>query len=168
MSIKKLAIAVFSLLFTAGMAFAADITIEHPYARVSMMMAKSGGAFMQISNNSAENDRLISASSDAANMVQIHENIIVDGIAKMRELTDGIVIPANGTAMLQRGGNHIMLMGLVNPLMHGDVITITLVFENAGEITIEVPVDNERDTMNGEMMMENSGMTEGNMESTSD
>ncbi len=75
---------------------------------------------------------------------ELHTHIMEDGIAKMREVEGGIPVLAGEMTMLQRGGFHVMLMGLTQPLTHGETITITLVFEKAGEIVIEVPIDNER------------------------
>ncbi len=166
MTLKKLASAAFFLLFSAGIAVASTIEIEHPYARASSPIAKSGGVFLQITNNGSEDDRLIAVKTDAARNPQIHTNIIVDGVAKMRELEDGIPVPAGETVVLQRGGLHVMLMGLTRPFLQDETITITLVFEKAGEITIEVPIDNERQGsmgMNMEMSpesMENMDMGE--------
>jgi len=45
---------------------------------------------------------------------------------------------------LKRGGKHVMFMGLQNAWSHGDTLDLTLVFEQAGEINIQVPVDLER------------------------
>ncbi len=157
MTLKKLASTVVFLLFSVGSAMASTIQIEQPYARASSPIAKSGGIFLQITNNGPEDDRLIAVRTDAARSPQLHTNIIVDGVAKMRELEDGIPIPAGETVVLQRGGLHVMMMGLTRPLLQGETISVTLVFEKAGEITIEVPIDNERQGNMG-MNMENMNM----------
>lgn len=155
MTLKKLVAAAFSVVLTAGVAFAGDIQIEDAYARAASPVAKTGAAFMHISNNSDIDDTLIAVITDAARKPELHTHIIEDGIAKMREVEGGMVIPAGGTTVLKRGGLHIMLMGLTKPLLHGETVTLTLVFENSGEMTIEVPVDNER---HDAMEMDHSGM----------
>ena len=159
MTLTKLSAIAFSLLFSAGMAIAGDIQIEDPYARAASPIAKSGAAFMQITNMGAENDTLISASTDAAMRPELHTHIMEDGVAKMREVEGGIPVMAGEMTMLQRGGFHVMLMGLTQPLTHGETITVTLVFEKAGEIVIEVPIDNERQgpTAEHNMNMGSSG-----------
>lgn len=141
--IKTLLLAV-SLLASPVIALAADILIEQPYIRVSSPISKSGAGFMQITNNSSNGDVLLSVTTDAARMPELHTHIMQDGVAMMRQVEGGIVIEAGETTMLQRGGLHVMLMGLTRSLNHGDTVTLTLVFQNAGEITLDVPVDNER------------------------
>lgn len=144
MTLTKLSAIAFSLVLSAGMALAGDIQIEHPYARAASPIAKSGAAFMQITNTGAVDDTLIAASTEIAMRPELHTHIMEDGIAKMREVEGGIPVPAGGMTMLKRGGYHVMLMGLTQPLVHGETVTITLVFEHAGEMVIEIPVDNER------------------------
>ncbi len=128
----------------------ADITVEDPYARASTPTAKSGAAFMQIVNAAATPDRLIAARSDIAERVEIHTHLEdANGVMRMVEVEDGIEIPASGKAMLMRGGDHVMFMGLTEPLEQDKIVDVTLVFEQAGEITIEIPVDLNRQPMHG-------------------
>ena len=63
---------------------------------------------------------------------------------RMREIKAGIPLPAGATHTLSRGGDHVMLMGVTQELVDGETVPLTLVFEIAGEVVIEVPVDNER------------------------
>jgi copper(I)-binding protein len=126
----------------AGGALAGDITVEDPYARSSN--PKVGAAFMMIKNAADTPDRLIGAQFDNAARVELHTHIDVNGVMRMIEVEDGIPVPANGTAMLKRGGDHVMLMGLSTPIADGDEITVTLEFENAGEVVVSMPVDNAR------------------------
>jgi len=140
----------------------ADILVEDPYARSSSPAARVGAAFMVISNTGDEDDRLISATTNAAKRVELHTHVITDGVAKMMEVDGGFVVPAHGEVLLQRGGYHVMMMGLTAPLVQGETVTLHLVFEKAGEMTLEVTVDSERqDAMNHE------GMNHGNMEGMS-
>jgi hypothetical protein len=62
----------------------------------------------------------------------------------MREVEGGIPLPAGETVMLERGGLHVMLMGLTAPLEDGADVDLTLVFETAGEVAVTVPVDRNR------------------------
>lgn len=163
MTLRILATIAISLLISIGSAQAGDILIEHQYARAASPIAKSGAAFMHIMNNGTENDRLIAVHTDVAMMPELHTHIMEDGIAKMREVEGGFEILAGDATILERGGLHIMLMGLTRPLIHGEAITLTLIFENAGEITIEVPVDNERQG-NMELNMDHSTMDHTAME----
>ena len=51
-----------------------------------------------------------------------------------------IPVPANGTVTLQPGGHHIMMMGLTKKLKKGEIFPLTLTFENAGKVTVDVKI----------------------------
>ncbi|NSX54566.1 copper chaperone PCu(A)C [Parasulfitobacter algicola] len=120
------------------------IMVTDPYARSSTPTSKSGAAFMSIMNHTDQDDRLISASSDAAARVELHTHKEEDGIMMMLEVEEGFPIAAGETHMLQRGGDHVMLMGLKQPLVQGEMIDVTLTFEKAGQVQVQIPVDLER------------------------
>ena len=63
---------------------------------------------------------------------------------RMRHVEDGFEIPAGGTHALERGADHVMFMGLTGGFADGETVTVTLTFENAGDITIDVPVQRDR------------------------
>lgn len=143
-------------------AMAADIHIHDPFARVSSIMAQSGAAFMMIENRGDSDDRLMAARSDVAARVELHTHVEDDqGVIRMIEVAEGFAIPAGGGHGLYRGGDHVMFMGLTRQLAHGDVVEVTLVFENAGEIVIEVPVDLERQPDHGHAHDHGHGHTHG-------
>lgn len=162
MSISKTFLAAVAACTIAIPAFADGIMINDAYARSSGPSAKSGAAFMMIMNKTDQDDRLISATSDIAKRVELHTHIEGEnGIMMMREVEDGFSVEAQGKHMLMRGGDHIMFMGLLRPMEQGDTITVNVVFEKAGEMTIEIPVDLERKPADGMMKMHTHG-TESN------
>ncbi|MCQ0093648.1 copper chaperone PCu(A)C [Roseovarius sp. M141] len=125
-------------------AFAGSIEIADPYARSAAPTAKTGAAFMQIVNH-GEADRLINAASPAADLVQLHTHVEGDdGVMKMMHVEEGFDLPAEGTLSLERGGKHVMMMGLTSPLEQGATVSVTLTFEKAGDLVVEIPVDLER------------------------
>jgi len=133
---------------TLGSMAAADIVIESPYARASGMGAIAGAAFMTIVNTGEEDDRLVAASSNVAERVELHTHLIdANGVARMVEVEDGFAVPAGRSHALERGGDHVMFMGLKEPFAPGETIEVTLTFEKAGDVTIEVPVDTSRAPM---------------------
>ncbi|CUH89126.1 hypothetical protein PH5382_03072 [Phaeobacter sp. CECT 5382] len=147
MSLKSVLFAAVAAVSFAGSAYAegAKIMVHDQFARVSAKMSSSGAAFMEIMNMSSEDDQLVEARSDIAKRVELHTHMETgDGVMKMVHVEEGFAIPAEGSHMLQRGGDHVMFMGLTQELKHGDVVPVTLVFKNAGEVTIEIPVDLER------------------------
>lgn len=131
--------------FCAATPVLAEITVVDAYARAASPVAKSGAAFMQIMNDGAEDDRLIGVASDAAAKVELHTHRDMgNGVMQMTEVQEGLEVPAGGMHALARGGDHVMLMGLTGPLEQGATISVTLTFEKAGDMVIEVPVDNDR------------------------
>lgn len=144
---SKFIVAAAASLFMTGAAMADGMGLlaKDAYARAATPNAKAGAAFMMIMNHSDQDDRLIGASSEVAKKVELHTHIDQgNGVMKMTHIEGGIAIAAGEMHMMQRGGDHVMLMGLNQSLIQGDTIKVTLVFEKAGEVEIEVPVDNER------------------------
>ncbi len=153
MSFKTLSLAAAAAVAFALPAFAeSTIAVNDAYARVSSKMAKAGAAFMVIENTGAEDDQLVAVSSDVAKRTELHTHLDDgNGNMKMMHVKEGFAVPAGGEHALARGGDHVMFMGLTRGLEHGDVVTITLTFEKAGDVTLEVPVDLERKPDHGAM-----------------
>ena len=115
--------------------------VNDAYVRASSKMAKSAAAFMEIKNISSQDDRLLDVESKVAKRVELHTHIKSDdGVMKMRRVEDGVLISGNDTLRLERGGNHIMFMGLSQPFVNGESILITLFFESAGPLDLEIPI----------------------------
>ncbi len=121
---------------------AGNLTIVHPFARASAGAGRTGAAFMEVHNHGETAERLIavSVSSTIAGRAEIHTHVMENDVAKMRKIEGGIEIPAGGRVALQPGGLHVMFMKLAKPFAEGDDFTMTLTFENAGEMDVTVPV----------------------------
>lgn len=146
---RTAAVAALLTLPTLGLA---EIVIDDPYARASRPNAPTGAAFMVIRNTGETEDRLVAASSDVAKRVELHTHIDQgDGVMKMTEIEGGITIPAGEAHMMVRGGDHVMFMGLIEPLEQDTAINVTLTFEQAGDVVVTIPVDNERKPKHGGM-----------------
>lgn len=144
MLIKLRALAALTALSLSGTAaLASDITVTDAYARAASPAAKSGAAFLIIENTGPA-DRLVGATSPAAARVELHTHIEEDGVMKMRHVEDGIPLEEGATLTMKRGGDHVMFMGLNGPFEQGATVPLTLMFENAGKMDIDVPVDLER------------------------
>ena len=129
------------VLLAPWVASAETILVEDAYVRASSKLAKSAAAFMEIRNTSSRGDRLLDVKSDIAKKVELHTHIESDDdVMKMRRVEDGFVVSANGVLKLERGGDHIMLMGLSQPFVDGEAISLTLIFETAGSIDLEIPI----------------------------
>ena len=129
----------------AGAATAHDgIHVENAYARVAMANAPTAAVFMNIVNHAPKADRLIAVESDVAGRAELHTHVMsADGMMQMLPVDGGLPIDAAGTRSLARGGDHVMLIGLTQPLAEGAQFTLTLTFENAGKLVVVVPVRNE-------------------------
>ncbi|MCB2129986.1 MAG: copper chaperone PCu(A)C [Rhodobacteraceae bacterium] len=128
----------------SGAQEAAGITVTNAYARF-LPGAKAGAAFMEITNNGTEDDRLVAARSDAAVKVETHTHKAgADGVMQMIHVAEGFAVPAGESRFLERGGDHLMFMGLTGKPSDGDTVHVTLSFERAGEIELDIPVDNAR------------------------
>lgn len=125
-------------------AFAQDgVQINDAYTLTMGGVGASGAVFLEITNHAAVDDRLIDAKSDVAEKVELHTHKDDgNGVMQMLHVPEGFVIPAHGAHALERGGDHVMLMGLKQELKDGDIVALTLVFELAGTVQIEAPVDN--------------------------
>lgn len=129
------------MLTLSGTALAAEgIHVEQAWARPTTSMAKAGGAFLTIHDRAGQGDRLVGASSPAAERAELHSHTMEDGIARMREVEGGIEVSAGGELAMQPGGYHIMLMGLRAPLAPGGTVPLTLSFERAGDVDVTVRV----------------------------
>jgi copper(I)-binding protein len=96
---------------------------------------------MTITNSGETDDRLVMAISDAAARVELHTHIDArDGVMQMREVEGGFPLPAGGAAVLERGGDHIMFMGIGAPWEDGGTVAVTLVFESGAEIALDLPI----------------------------
>lgn len=105
----------------------------------AMMSGATSAAYMTLVNGGDTADRLLGASSDAAQEVQLHTSGMENNVMRMREVP-AIDVPANGAAVLKPGGYHVMLLDLTRDLTPSETITLTLTFEHAGEIQVQVPV----------------------------
>jgi copper(I)-binding protein len=127
-----------ALLLLAGSAFAADIEVASPFMRAAPMAGGNGAAFLTIKNHGGD-DRLIGAEAAISKSVELHTHIKDGDVFRMRKV-DALPVPMHGTVELKPGGDHVMFMGLIEPVKDGAKVPVTLVFEKAGKVMIEVPV----------------------------
>lgn len=144
-------------------AMAGDVMVKNPWSRASAGMARAGGAFLEIHNMGAADDKLVEAKSDIAARTELHTHLMDGDVMKMRQV-DHVPVVANSTQMLQPGSYHVMFMGLKAPLMKGTQFPLTLVFENAGEVSVMVEVlsAGAKGAMDGMGNMDHGNMKMGN------
>ena len=118
---------------------AGDIVVEKPWARATPKGAEVAGGYLTIQNKGAAPDRLTGGTADFAT-VEVHQMKSVNGVMEMRQLKDGLSIPAHGSVGLSPGGYHVMFTHLTHPLMKGESVKATLNFEHAGPVEVEFSV----------------------------
>ena len=121
----------------------ADIVVSDAYARSANQ--KTAAAFMAL-RNTGEADAVVVAAraDDMARKVELHTHLFENGVARMREVEGGIPVPAGETVLLQRGGLHVMFMGLNRRMEQGDRFPLTLVMQSGAEVQVDVVVDHKR------------------------
>jgi len=127
--------------FISSAGCASEIQIVNQKINITPDGGSSAAVYFSMKNLSVKPDRLLKAQSFAAKKVMLHETLVSsDGVASMRHLMAGIEIQREEEISLKAGGIHIMMMGLQKPISDGDLISIKLFFENAGEVILNLVV----------------------------
>ncbi|MBK8024937.1 MAG: copper chaperone PCu(A)C [Chloroflexi bacterium] len=128
------------------------------WARPSVAGAPNSAAYGLLVNLTDEEDTLIAATTEAAEVVELHEMVLGAGdVMQMRPIESGIVVPAGGAALLKRGGLHIMLINLKAELMLGELLDLRLTFASGVELIVTAPV-REPDVDGAAMQSMGTGM----------
>jgi len=117
------------------------ITIEQPWSRATPGGAKVASGYFTIKNAGDSPDRLVSVTSEIAGRTGLHQMSRSDGMMQMREVTEGLPVPANGSVALDPGSYHVMFMDLKRPLKEGETFSGTLTFEKAGRVDVTFEVE---------------------------
>jgi copper(I)-binding protein len=143
MMLKKfmlLTMVIFFSFAAVALADSSTVKVTNAWARATPPSAKMGAAYLTIKNTGKEDDRLKSVTTEVAAAPQIHTMTMDSGIMQMRELTEGLAIPAGGEVALSPDGTHIMLTGLKKPLVEGQKFDLLLHFEKAGEVKVTADI----------------------------
>lgn len=125
------------------------LKIDGPWTRATVPGASVGGGYLTVINKGATGDRLTGASSPAAARAEMHQMAMEKDIMRMREVK-GMDVPANGTLELKPGGYHLMFIELKKPFKQGETVPVTLTFEKAGKIDVELAVKSTGASAGGE------------------
>ncbi len=120
----------------------ASFVVEQPFLRSSLPTSKSAAAFLVLGNQTGTDDRLIGARSGLSGRIELHSHTQdANGVMRMGEIEGGVALADGDTHAFTRSGDHLMFMGLDAPLGQGQLVPVTLIFEQAGELEIIIPVD---------------------------
>lgn len=120
-----------------------SVSIKNAWVRQNIPPQKMTAAYLAVHNRGAAT-ALISASTPVAEVAEIHVMTTDGNIMRMKKI-DRLPIPRDGSATLQPGGNHLMLIGLRRDLAPGDSLALTLTFANGYAQTLRAPVVSFRD-----------------------
>ena len=115
------------------------VSVETARSRATAPTKRNGVAYKTQHNGTDAADRLVAGHTPVAQRVELHTHINDDGVMRMREVA-AIEVPAGGKTLLEPGGLHIMLIGLNDALAAGQTFPLTLEFETAGTMTVDVTV----------------------------
>lgn len=140
MKIKALAIVISLVaLLCACSSSSGALTVQAAWARPAAI-GENAAAYFTIENETGSEDSLLSVSSDVAAAAELHMSMTDSNDVMSMEMQEAVEIPARDQVEFKPGGLHVMLVDLDQNLNIGDTILLTLRFQNAGEVTVEVPV----------------------------
>jgi len=113
----------------AQAASAQTVDVQGAWARATVPGQKATGAFMKLT--AKDGTKLVSVSTPAAGVSEVHEMKMDGDVMKMRAVQGGLDLPAGKAVELKPGGYHVMLMDLKAPLPKDSTVALTLVFKNA-------------------------------------
>lgn len=135
-----------------------ELAVNDAWARPAL--AGQTGAVYFVIDNPGEADTLLSVRTDASASTEMHMSMMVSNDSSDQNMDsmsdssmgdmsgevmtmvqqDNVPVPAKGKVAFEPGGLHVMLLGLKDNLVEGQTIEVTLNFEKAGPITVQVPV----------------------------
>lgn len=127
------------LLISACSSSSSALTVEDAWARPAAI-GDNAAVYFTIENGTSSDDSLLSVSSDIAAAAELHMSMKHDNDVMSMEMQDAVHIPARDQVELKPGDLHVMLVGLNRDINIGDTISLTLRFQYAGDVTIDVPV----------------------------
>jgi len=123
-------------------AMAGAPAVTHAWSRAMPPSAPTGAVYFTLRNPGDKPDRLVGVHTPRAEKAELHTHVHEGEVMRMERI-DAVDVPAGGEVMFKPGGNHVMLFKLSEPLVAGEQFPLTLTFENAGEVTIEVRIQDQ-------------------------
>lgn len=120
-----------------------QLHIDHPWSRATPPGAPTGAVYFVVHNHGQQADRLLGADSPVAASAELHATINKDGMMGMRHMGQGAEIAPGGELRLEPQGSHLMLVGLKQPLIAAKKFPLILHFEKAGDVEVQVAVQDD-------------------------
>lgn len=130
---------VLGLLSTSPVLSAEQIQIKEPWVRENLPGMTMTAGYFQLTNLSETEKAIISAGSDCAAKVEVHEHKFVDGLMKMQRV-DSLVVKKQSSVTFSPGGYHLMLLDVSTEVKSGYSCRIRLSFSDKTSIDFVAPV----------------------------
>jgi len=138
--VKAILTASMLLLASCGGGGTPDIQISDAWARETVAGQSGTAAYAIVANRGSGDDRLIGVSASLPITASLHETSTTGGVSTMRELDEGLEIPAGEKVALKPGGGHVMISGLTAALHRGEALKLTLRFERSGDRAVDFKI----------------------------
>jgi periplasmic copper chaperone A len=119
---------------------ARTLEVKDAWARPGFI-GGSSGVYLTIDNRGGEADTLLSASTTAAQVTELHRSMMDSSGTMRMEPLDSVEVPGNSTVSLAPGGLHVMLVNLQQDLAPGNTFELQLTFQNRGQVSLTVTVN---------------------------
>jgi len=143
-AMRRLLLGIVVLMPTMSLAHdykAGDLVINHPKIVETPPGARVAAGYLTVVNNGSADDRLVAIESAVIPKVEMHTSSVTDGVARMKEMEGGMILPAGKTVALGDAGTHAMFTDLTRQLKQGEKIEAVLVFEKAGRLPVVFNVE---------------------------
>ncbi|ADO42472.1 copper chaperone PCu(A)C [Ketogulonicigenium vulgare] len=116
-----------------------DLQISAPWSRATIAPDRPAVLYLTLTNTGTADDAVVGLETPVSRMPMLHETRVENGIASMPHLSR-VPLPAGATVALAPGGLHGMLASLTQGLTQGESYPLTLTFETAPPVTVDVQI----------------------------
>jgi copper(I)-binding protein len=115
------------------------IKVEKAWARATTSAGATGVVYLSLADAGPAADRLIGIATPVAAHADMHIMVMEGNVMQMRPV-DAVDVKPGERIQFKPSGLHIMLTNLKQPLTRGERFPVTLDFEKAGKVDVEVLV----------------------------
>ena len=118
-----------------------ELVVSEPWSQELPPNAPTVAAYFVIHNQGQTADRLLSVDSPVAAKAELHQHVMQGDLMKMQQVPS-VAVPAGGDLTFAPMAYHVMLLGLKDRslLADGKQFPLTLTFEKAGKVEVDVSV----------------------------
>lgn len=128
------------------------VAVTQAWSRAMPPTAPTGAVYFVLQNPGDKADRLVGVKTPRASKAELHTHVHEGEMMRMKQI-ESIEVPAAGQVEFKPGSSHVMLFGLSEPLVAGERFPLTLEFERAGDVTVEVSIQDQAPEASGQQNM---------------